>query len=79
MHLREFMETNNKNIETGYVYVSTTETFDNDLETMVFMCNSDGVVSDWSGVDCDYYTSVEEAEYGHKMMLAKWGKLAVFN
>ena len=79
MHLREFMETNNKNIETGYVYVSTVDTLDSGLETMVFMCNSVGDVLDWGELDCESYDTFEEAEAGHKMMLAKWGKLAVFN
>ena len=78
-HLKNIIETNNKNVQSGYVYVSTVDTFDTGLETMVFMCDVHGDVLDWSGLDTDRYYTEEEAEAGHRMMLAKWGNLAAFS
>lgn len=78
-HLKNIIETNNPSVQSGYVYVSTVDTFDNGHETMVFMCDVHGDVLDWGGLDNDRYYSESDAEAGHRMMLAKWGKLAAFS
>lgn len=76
MHLKNIVETNK--VKSGYVYVSTADTFDAGLETMVFECDKSGDVSDWGDLDYDRYNDLNEASDGHKMMVAKWGKLAPF-
>lgn len=65
-------------VNSGYVYVSTADTFDVGLETMVFECDASGDVLDWGELDCNRYTDFGEAENGHKLMVASWGELAAF-
>jgi len=58
---------------TGYVYVSTNNTYDHGLETMVFACTSDGNVVDWVyDLGCSRYSNQTECEIGHQEMINKW-------
>ncbi len=76
MHLKDILKSGK--VASGYVYVSTNNTFDVGLETMVFQCDSSGEVTDWTELDCDRYSDESEATDGHKMIVAKWGELAPF-
>lgn len=58
--------------KTGFVFVSTCDTFDEGLETMVFDCDEYGNVSDWGENDCQRYESKNEAIAGHDTMLISW-------
>ena len=60
------------NHKSGYVFISTVNAIDSGLETMVFPCNANGEVKDYSDLDCQRYDSEEEALQGHKEMMAKW-------
>lgn len=42
------------------------------FETMVFPTGPDNTVSDWGDLDCDRYSTEEEALEGHKQMVEKW-------
>jgi hypothetical protein len=63
--------------EHTHVYVST-KSNSSMLETMVFKCGSNGIVTSWHELDCATYSNKPDAAIGHKIMLAKWGKLASF-
>ena len=54
---------------TGYYLVSTVDTFDAGLETMVFRCKKDGEVTDYTDLASDRYNTVEEARNGHQHMV----------
>ena len=41
-------------------------------ETMVFACDEEGNVDDWSDLDCEQYSTWDEAQKGHTDMLNKW-------
>lgn len=75
LHLHSIVECNNR--EHTHVYVSTKSTRFA-LETMVFSCDSSGVVTDWIDLECERYSDDDEAANGHKMIVAKWGKLRSF-
>jgi uncharacterized protein YcgL (UPF0745 family) len=57
---------------TGYLYIDSRDTFDVGLETMVFICDKNGEVTDWMDLDSDRYSTVDEMELGHKRMISKW-------
>jgi hypothetical protein len=52
--------------------ISTTHTADHGWETMVFPCDQQGAVTDWSERDCDRYESKDGAIQGHAAMVEKW-------
>lgn len=56
----------------GKFFISTNDTLDHGLETMVFPMGEDGHVSDWAEVDTANYPTPEQAIHGHARMLAKW-------
>ena len=41
-------------------------------ETMVFACDAEGNVEKWSDLDCETYSTWEEAQKGHLDMIDKW-------
>ena len=41
-------------------------------ETMVFKCDAAGKVTDWLELDCERYTTRDEAIEGHGRMVADW-------
>lgn len=51
---------------TGHYIVSTVDTFDAGLETMVFPCTKDGEVTDYGDLYSARYDTVEEARNGHQ-------------
>ena len=55
-----------------YVCIDTCWTMDHGWETMVFSCNKEGKVIKWQDLDCDIYTTKEEADKGHCEMVNKW-------
>lgn len=59
-------------VESGWVLVSTVDSFDHGLETMVFECDQGGSVINWSDLDCNRYDDWSEAESGHERMVAEW-------
>ena len=59
-------------VESGYVWVSTCNTFDHGLETMVFPCNERGDVLDWGEIASDRYEDVPEAESGHAATVSRF-------
>lgn len=70
-HKADVIKTNKS--KTGYVYISTNNTSDAGLETMVFVCNAEGNVVDWVGnLDGDRYDNKAAAEIGHQNMINKW-------
>ena len=56
----------------GKFWVSTNDTVDHGLETMVFSMGGDGAVDNWGELDVACYHTAEEAIGGHAIMLAKW-------
>lgn len=68
MKLRNVVNTRNH----GYVAIDTCYTFDHGFETMVFKCDKNGNIIDWSDLDVDMYDNAEKAEEGHKEMIEKW-------
>lgn len=68
MKLRNVVNTRNH----GYVAIDTCYTFDHGFETMVFKCDKNGNIIDWSELDVDMYDNAEKAEEGHKEMIEKW-------
>lgn len=58
--------------QVGGVWVSTTHTADHGWETMVFPCDPQGTVTDWSERDCDRYENKDGAIQGHTAMVEKW-------
>jgi hypothetical protein len=74
MHLKNILQINK--VASGHVFVSTNNTFDNGWETMVFECDDKGKPTNWTELDCDRYSDESEARNGHKLIVAKWGKLA---
>lgn len=65
MKLRNVVNTRNH----GYVAIDTCYTFDHGFETMVFKCDKNGNIIDWSDLDVDMYDNAEKAEEGHKEMI----------
>lgn len=57
-------------------YISTNDTPDNGLETMVFKVDSDGKVSDWTELDCMHYDTIEEAVEGHQFIVNRWNTVS---
>ena len=51
MKLRNVVNTRNH----GYVAIDTCYTFDHGFETMVFKCDKNGNIIDWSDLDVDMY------------------------
>lgn len=45
-----------------------------DYETMVFHCDEDGEVKDWTEVDFARYSSDTDAFAGHYELVEKWSK-----
>lgn len=41
-------------------------------ETMVFKCDAAGKVTDWLELDCERYSTRDEAIEGHGRMVADW-------
>ncbi len=68
LKLRDVVKTRN----CGYVAVDTCYTLDHGFETMVFKCDKNGNIIDWSDLDVDMYDNAEKAEEGHKEMIEKW-------
>ena len=60
--------------ETGYAFVSTCQTFDHGLETMVFPCDENGEVTDWLELEADRYYDMAEALSGHNAIADRWKK-----
>lgn len=54
---------------TGHYVVSTVDTYDRGLETMVFACKPDGEVTSYADLACDRYDSESEARAGHQRMV----------
>lgn len=59
-HLRNYPECNGKKY-----YVSTANTSDHGLETMVFNCDEDGEVHDWNELHVERYDNEHDAKRGH--------------
>lgn len=57
---------------SGFVWIDTCYTLDCGLETMVFPCTENGVVTDWMDLDCDRYFTESTARAGHELMVKKW-------
>lgn len=68
MKLRGVVKTRNH----GHVAIDTCYTLDHGFETMVFKCDKNGNIIDWSDLDADVYDNSEEAKEGHKEMIKKW-------
>lgn len=41
-------------------------------ETMVFPCDEQGIVSDWTELACQRYRTLDEARTGHTDMVQNW-------
>lgn len=54
---------------TGHYIVSTVDTFDAGLETMVFRCDKSGNVTDYTDLAAARYDTEEEARNGHQHMV----------
>lgn len=59
--MRTVIERNGK-----FFFVSTNDTFDRGLETMVFACDASGSVTDWGDLYSDHYDSIGAAKIGHR-------------
>ena len=57
MKLRNVVNTRNH----GYVAIDTCYTFDHGFETMVFKCDKNGNIIDWSDLDVDMYDNAENS------------------
>ena len=57
-----------------FVMVDTRWTIDQGWETMVFSCDEDGKVKNWSDLDCARYANKEDAAIGHAEIINKWIK-----
>lgn len=42
------------------------------FETMVFRCSPEGKVTDFEDLDCERYSTREQALEGHEVMVKKW-------
>lgn len=60
-----------------YVLISTVLTYDVGWETMVFDCDRNGGIVNYTDLDTRRYSNVLEAEAGHKEICDKWSKLTV--
>ena len=60
-HLMDFVEVNNK-----WYYVSTNDTFDNGLETMVFPANEENEVTGWFELYQELHDNIYEAVKRHE-------------
>ena len=49
----------------NYYYVDSCYTLDHGYETMVFACDSNGNVTDWSDLYCERYDTRAEMKLGH--------------
>lgn len=64
-HLMDYVDLNEKTY-----YISTANTFDHGLETMVFECEFGTTeVKDWLDLYTDRYKSVEDAKRGHEYVV----------
>lgn len=59
-------------VATGFVYVSTVDTFDVGWETMVFECDENGNVISWTELDVSNYDDGDDARSGHLVMTSRW-------
>ena len=50
-----------------FFLVSTNDTFDCGLETMIFASEPTGKVTDWQELYCDLHTTIESAITGHRL------------
>lgn len=44
------------------------------FETMVFPAKGEADKRDWGELDCEHYSTLAEAEAGHKAMVTKWSQ-----
>ena len=55
-----------------HFFIDTCYTDDQGNESMVFTCDENGNVTDWSGLDCRRYFGDSEIEKVHNEMVQKW-------
>lgn len=58
--------------DNQFILVDTTQMIDGSFETLVFSCDEEGNILDFNDLDCDSYTSKEEAMCGHQRMIENW-------
>jgi hypothetical protein len=56
----------------NYYVVSTSNTDDHGLETMIFLGDKEGNVKDYLELYVDHYSSPEEATAGHQRASTSW-------
>lgn len=56
----------------GEHYLIDTADIIDGYETMVFACDAEGNVDDWSDLDCERYGTWEDAQKGHELMVDVW-------
>lgn len=59
----------------NYYYVDSCHTLDHGYETMVFACDSEGNVTDWSDLYAERYTTRAEMKLGHVETIANLSEL----
>lgn len=57
----------------NYYFVDSCYTLDHGYETMIFACDANGNVTDWSDLYCDRYLSEREMVAAHKAIVADIG------
>lgn len=59
----------------NYYYVDSCYTLDHGYETMVFACDSNRNVTDWSDLYCEIYDNRDEMEIRHYEIIADLGSV----
>ena len=59
----------------NYYYIDSCYTLDHGYETMVFACDVNGNIFDWTELYSDWYSTKEEMEIGHKAIIADIGSV----
>lgn len=74
-NFRENALTDIVELNGNYYYIDSVDVPFSGCETMVFHCNENGNVSDWSELYCERYTDAIEMETRHKEIVANLGKI----
>lgn len=69
MHLMDVVCRNGK-----YYYVSSCYTYDHGYETMIFHCDKNGKVTNWSDLYCQRYFNESAMETRHNKIVAAMKK-----